>query len=198
MGRRDATAGDGHLSTKAVRFNPPPGWLVPAGFFPDASWRPDPSWPPAPLDWQFWIPRNGISAEDGYVAAEGEEAICQICGGFPATAVNFQGLQGLILVSRVQTVGGRLCKSCGLSTGRKLSGSTLLFGWWSPKSLVHTPIVLLMNSFSLLRLGRLAPPSGSRARPLDPGRSLWLRFQMAGFILPVGLLLWAVHKGWIG
>lgn len=37
------------------RFNPPPGWPVPAGFTPDADWRPDPSWPAAPDGWEFWI-----------------------------------------------------------------------------------------------------------------------------------------------
>ena len=38
------------------RFNPPPGWDVPAGFTPEPDWRPDTSWPPAPADWEFWLP----------------------------------------------------------------------------------------------------------------------------------------------
>ncbi|WP_019973412.1 hypothetical protein [Mycobacterium sp. 141] len=40
----------------AMRFNAPPGWIVPGGnWFPDPQWRPDPSWPPAPAGWQFWV-----------------------------------------------------------------------------------------------------------------------------------------------
>ena len=38
------------------RFNPPPGWEVPAGFTPDEGWQPDPAWPAAPQGWEFWLP----------------------------------------------------------------------------------------------------------------------------------------------
>lgn len=37
------------------RFNPPPGWDVPAGFMPPVGWRPDPRWPAAPPSWPLWI-----------------------------------------------------------------------------------------------------------------------------------------------
>lgn len=37
------------------RFNPPPGWDVPAGFAPESDWRPDPDWPAAPDGWEFWV-----------------------------------------------------------------------------------------------------------------------------------------------
>jgi hypothetical protein len=40
----------------AYRFNPPPGWEVPAGFTPGEGWAPDPAWPPAPEGWDFWLP----------------------------------------------------------------------------------------------------------------------------------------------
>ncbi|HEX9032524.1 MAG TPA: DUF4190 domain-containing protein [Streptosporangiaceae bacterium] len=39
----------------ALRFNPPPGWPLPAGFMPPQEWQPDPSWPPVPPEWQLWI-----------------------------------------------------------------------------------------------------------------------------------------------
>ncbi|WP_425955445.1 excalibur calcium-binding domain-containing protein [Xylanimonas sp. McL0601] len=39
----------------AARFNPPPGWQVPAGFRPEPGWSPDPAWPPAPGGWDYWI-----------------------------------------------------------------------------------------------------------------------------------------------
>ncbi|QOR71719.1 hypothetical protein IM660_05425 [Ruania alkalisoli] len=39
----------------AQRFNPPPGWHVPAGFTPTPGWQPDPSWPAPPTGWNFWV-----------------------------------------------------------------------------------------------------------------------------------------------
>ncbi|QAY69605.1 excalibur calcium-binding domain-containing protein [Xylanimonas protaetiae] len=39
----------------AARFNPPPGWQVPAGFRPEPGWSPDPAWPVAPAGWEYWI-----------------------------------------------------------------------------------------------------------------------------------------------
>jgi hypothetical protein len=38
-----------------LRFNPPPGWPLPAGFVPPAGWQPDPSWPPVPPQWELWV-----------------------------------------------------------------------------------------------------------------------------------------------
>ncbi len=44
-------------SPDGLRFNPPPGWPVPAkGWVPPPNWQPDPSWPPVPPGWQLWIP----------------------------------------------------------------------------------------------------------------------------------------------
>lgn len=45
------------------RFNPPPGWPVPADWAPHEGWTPDPSWPPAPENWTFWIPAATPSIE---------------------------------------------------------------------------------------------------------------------------------------
>jgi hypothetical protein len=47
----------GTWSPNGLRFNPPPGWPVPAkGWVPPPNWQPDPSWPPAPPGWPLWIP----------------------------------------------------------------------------------------------------------------------------------------------
>lgn len=44
-------------SPDGLRFNPPPGWPVPAkGWVPPSNWQPDPSWPPPPPGWPLWIP----------------------------------------------------------------------------------------------------------------------------------------------
>jgi hypothetical protein len=40
-----------------LRFNPPPGWLVPSfPWEPPIDFKPDSSWPAAPSDWRFWVP----------------------------------------------------------------------------------------------------------------------------------------------
>jgi hypothetical protein len=55
-----------------MRFNPPPGWPVPAqGFVPGQGWQPDPSWPPAPPGWQFWLPDDREPAYQEYGADTG-------------------------------------------------------------------------------------------------------------------------------
>ena len=51
----------------AYRFNPPPGWPLPAGFEPPPNWQPDPSWPPVPPGWPLWLaedaaPGSGLPA----------------------------------------------------------------------------------------------------------------------------------------
>ncbi|SED66877.1 hypothetical protein [Ruania alba] len=58
----------------AQRFNPPPGWQVPAGFAPTQGWQPDPSWPPAPPGWNFWVDdavgTYGAASQPGYGAQQ--------------------------------------------------------------------------------------------------------------------------------
>jgi hypothetical protein len=47
----------------AVRFNPPPGWVVPAGFDPRRGHLADPAWPSAPEGWAFWVPDATLGRE---------------------------------------------------------------------------------------------------------------------------------------
>lgn len=58
-----------------VRFNPPPGWTVPAGFDPRRGHLADPAWPAAPEGWAFWVPD----------AAAGRESVTQ--GTLPSATV---------------------------------------------------------------------------------------------------------------
>ncbi|UFU05627.1 hypothetical protein [Ruania halotolerans] len=58
----------------AQRFNPPPGWQVPAGFAPTQGWQPDPSWPQAPSGWNFWVDDAagyGEASQGGYGSQPG-------------------------------------------------------------------------------------------------------------------------------
>jgi len=48
----------------AKRYNPPPGWQVPAeGWRPSFAWKPDPSWPPAPVGWVFWVEAPAVAVD---------------------------------------------------------------------------------------------------------------------------------------
>lgn len=46
-----------------VRFNPPPGWAVPAGFDPRRGHLADPAWPSAPEAWPFWVADASLGRE---------------------------------------------------------------------------------------------------------------------------------------
>lgn len=48
------------------RFNPPPGWPLPAGFVPPAGWQPDPSWPAMPPDWPLWVADDSTPGWSAY------------------------------------------------------------------------------------------------------------------------------------
>ncbi len=59
--------GSRYSAHMAQRFNPPPGWHVPAGFTPTPGWQPDPSWPAAPTGWNFWVDdAAGYDSASGY------------------------------------------------------------------------------------------------------------------------------------
>ncbi|UFU03886.1 hypothetical protein LQF12_04555 [Ruania suaedae] len=63
------------------RFNPPPGWQVPAGFTPPQGWQPDPSWPAAPAGWNYWV---DDAAGYGDVSQQAGQAASSHQGGYDA------------------------------------------------------------------------------------------------------------------
>jgi hypothetical protein len=106
--------------------------------------------------------------------------------------VTFRQNVGMLLAFRVRTVGGRLCRECGRSTGRSLQNRTLLTGWWGIISFFFNCFAVLANAAALVQVGRLAAPvGGDPPRRLAPGRPVLLR---AGILVPlaVGLLVVAV------
>ncbi|WJV46461.1 hypothetical protein [Streptomyces flavofungini] len=70
---------------------------------------------------------------------------------------------------------GMFCRTCGLAVLRDMAAGTLLLGWWSPLSLIATPITLLLNLSTWSGLRRLPQPSGGWRHPLDAGRPLFRR-----------------------
>ncbi|WP_240351128.1 LppU/SCO3897 family protein [Streptomyces olivoreticuli] len=88
---------------------------------------------------------------------------------------------------------GAFCGSCGTSLHRKMTADTLYQGWWSPLSVIFTPITVLANVLGPRRaFRRLGPPSGGWQRPLDPGKRVFLRPAALVFALPVALVVLAV------
>lgn len=111
----------------ALRFNPPPGWLVPmVGWTPPPGWQPDSSWPQAPQGWQFWVPddqapvgeRNtrSIPQDVKIAVAARDGGRCRQCGS--TTDLHFDHVipwskGGANTVANIQL----LCGSCNRRKG---------------------------------------------------------------------------------
>ncbi|WP_328387002.1 hypothetical protein OHS81_25660 [Streptomyces sp. NBC_00400] len=87
---------------------------------------------------------------------------------------------------------GMFCRSCGLATYREMSAKTLWQGWWSPLSVVITPLTLLMNLGPRGRFRKLAAPTGGFRPSLDPGKSLLRRPEALLFLVPMALVAVAI------
>lgn len=84
----------------AKRYNPPPGWQVPAGSWrPSFAWQPDPAWPPAPVGWMFWVEQE---RDPAVVSA----APSRISRGYLGAAIGAVVLAALIAVGTVAVVRG--------------------------------------------------------------------------------------------
>jgi len=118
---------------------------------------------------------------------------CRLCGCVPAARTTFRGHQGILVVMRFLSLAGPFCHDCGMATYRRMTGDTLLQGWWGYASSVITPVTVLIN---LTRRGKVAnlpapvpPPDGRHGRPLDPGKPLYARPQTwIGLCLPFFVL----------
>ncbi|HEX5596292.1 MAG TPA: hypothetical protein VFX61_09790 [Micromonosporaceae bacterium] len=83
---------------------------------------------------------------------------------------------------------------CGIAVCRDLSAKTLWQGWWGPLSLLITPVLLVVNLVTRIRLGRLAAPApGAPGTPAAPGKPLFKRAAVLGLAGPV---LIAAAIGW--
>ncbi|MEU4212356.1 hypothetical protein AB0F13_20550 [Streptomyces sp. NPDC026206] len=133
------------------------------------------------------------AAVRGQHSPVGEALSCEICGGVPAVRATVRGHQGMVVLMRFLKRSGVFCGSCGTSLHRKMTADTLYQGWWSPLSLIFTPITVLANVLGPRPVfRRLGPPSGGRQRPLDPGKRVLLRPAALVFALPIALVVLAV------
>ncbi|MFE0189579.1 hypothetical protein [Streptomyces sp. NPDC058989] len=117
---------------------------------------------------------------------------CEFCGAQPAVRATVRGHQGILFLMRFLSRSAVFCRSCGLATYREMSAKTLWQGWWSPLSVVITPITLLVNLGPRARFRKLAAPAGGFGPSLDPGRSLLRRPEALLFLVPMALVVLAI------
>ncbi|SBT50771.1 LppU/SCO3897 family protein [Micromonospora auratinigra] len=114
---------------------------------------------------------------------------CRYCGSAPAIKATLRGHQGFVLVWRMLSRRGPFCRSCGIAVCRDMTADTLYQGWWGAASMILTPLVLLGNLVTRVRLGRLAEPHpGAPGTPAVPGRPVFRRAAALGLLVPVALV----------
>ncbi|MET8906346.1 hypothetical protein [Micromonospora sp. NPDC004551] len=119
---------------------------------------------------------------------------CRCCGSVPAIKGTLHGHQGFLIFMRLLTQRGPFCRSCGIAVCRDMSAKTLWQGWWGILSMVITPVVLIGNLITRVRLGRLAEPvPGAPGTPATPGKPVFRRAAAFGLVIPVAI---ALAIGW--
>lgn len=146
--------------------------------------RPPSLYPP---QWPY-LPQKSLSVD-----VPGYGPSCGFCGSVPAAAATFRGHQGMVVLMRRLKIRGTFCRSCGLAAHRKMTGDSLVQGWWGAPSMVINPITMLLNLPQWAKVKRLGEPvPGAPRRPADPGRPLFLRPVALGLLIPFAIVagLW--------
>jgi len=92
---------------------------------------------------------------------------CQACGrNAPTKYVEFYQNIGMLVVRSMRSVRGNLCKRCIKKYFLKLTGLTLLTGWWGMISAIINPFLILNNVFRYLASLRM-PDGGDGAFPVQ-------------------------------
>jgi hypothetical protein len=92
---------------------------------------------------------------------------CQACGrNAPTKYVEFYQNIGVLVVRSMRSVRGNLCKRCIKKYFLKLTGLTLLTGWWGIISAILNPFLILNNVFRYLTSLRM-PDGGDGAFPVQ-------------------------------
>ncbi|MFJ5218582.1 hypothetical protein ACIP98_28150 [Streptomyces sp. NPDC088354] len=172
---------------------PQPATQTQAREQPQGQPQSDAQRPPSlyPFPWPY-LPQKSMSVD-----VPGYGPSCSYCGSVPATAATVRGHQGMIVIMKWLKVRGMFCRSCGLATVRKMTGDSMVQGWWGAASMLINPIVMLLNIRQWVKIKRLGEPvPGAPRRPADPGRPLFLRPVALGLLLPfaiVGALWFFLH-----
>ncbi|MVU80954.1 hypothetical protein GPX89_27355 [Nocardia sp. ET3-3] len=116
---------------------------------------------------------------------------CRFCGATPAVDLDFRAHRGMIFLMQFRKMPGPFCRNCGLATFRKMTGDSLIQGWWGMLSFwLANPITILINLVNRVRVGQLPPPiPGAPSPSMDPGKPLWQRPSIIGALVPLGLVV---------
>jgi hypothetical protein len=97
-----------------------------------------------------------------YMATPG--GICQSCGrSGPTRSVSFHQNVGMLVMRSHRSVNGYLCKFCIDAFFFRMTGITLLFGWWGVISFVTTLLFLPMNVVNWARTIGMQTPAEDAA-----------------------------------
>lgn len=97
----------------------------------------------------------------------------------------------MIVMFRIQSVGGLYCRSCAQAAGRAAQSWTLLAGWWGLISMFVNSVFVFLNSIALLRAAVMKKPDGSgRFSPARPG--LPVLFRPGGLVALAALIVLGV------
>ncbi|MFJ6563894.1 hypothetical protein ACIQMV_29310 [Streptomyces sp. NPDC091412] len=125
-------------------------------------------------------------ATDTPPAQPGYGPFCRFCGSMPAVEATFRGHQGFLVIMRFLKLQGPFCRTCGIATHRRMTANSLWQGWWGIASVVINPITMLINLPQRAKVSKLGDPiPGAPGQPMDPGKPLFQRAAILGFLIPV-------------
>ena len=125
----------------------------------------------------------------GFAAPPVGALSCRFCGSVPAVSATVRGHQGFLIVMRFLKLEGPFCRSCGIATHRDMTAKSLWQGWWGIGSSIINPITMLINLPQRAKFNQLAEPvPGAPGRPMDPGKPLFRRPAILGFLVPIAVI----------
>jgi hypothetical protein len=114
---------------------------------------------------------------------------CRFCGSVPAVSATVRGHQGFLIRMRFLKLEGPFCRTCGIATHRDMTAKSLWQGWWGVGSSIFNPITMLINLPQRAKFNGLAEPvPGAPGQPMDPGKPLFLRPAILGFLVPIAVI----------
>jgi len=85
-------------------------------------------------------------------------AVCRVCGRGPAIEVQLRRQIGMIVMSRMFTFRGALCREHGEQLGKQYLNKTLVEGWWGIIAFVLNLAWVTMDLSTLSKIRKLDPP----------------------------------------
>ena len=177
----------------AVQSAPMPIGSQQAGVSPTPTPRfaaPNPPPAGASTDAQHPSSATAAPAPADSVTPPPSDNVCQVCQRSPAAPLKLVQQTGTIFNRRSGAMDAVLCQSCGMALFRQAQSHNLARGWWGIIAFFSNFFSLAGNASRAMKHRLIGPPTGTPLAPaLDPGRPIWLRWQM---IVPAVLTALAV------